>query len=305
MFFKSNADWTGRCESIKARLLEQFSDQGLTPDNFGFVALRENGFGEAPDGFSYRGNWRCYPCSLVKAFHLVHVLSAIDAGRVEDHEELSRAMRDMILWSTNTGTNYVIDVVTGTTGDTLLEGESFDAWRDKREALNRFFRDLGWPEFEGCNISQKLMDDVRYGREAQYAGRSGEYLNVLTPLAAARLFHEIFAGTVPLSDVARTRAQDILLRDRESAEAKQPRFQVADFLGAGAPAEARIWSKAGQNSWTGDPRASYYKHDLIRIAMPGNASIIICLMTQGKQICEVYPKAVPEIGKVFYDILLA
>ncbi len=304
MFFKSNVDWSGRCESVKAGFLERFADQGLRPDNFGFVALRDNGFGETPDGFSYRGDWRCYPCSLVKAFHLVHVLNAIDSGRVADDEELSRAMRDMILWSSNTGTNYVIDVITGTTGDTLLEGADFAAWRDRREALNRFFSDLGWPEFEGCNITQKLMDDVRYGREAQYAGPSGDYLNALTPLSAAKLFHAIFAGPVPLSDAARGRAQDILLRDRDSAEARRPHFQVEEFLGGGAPAEARIWSKAGQNSWTGDPRASYYKHDLIRIAVPGKAPVILCLMTQGKGICEDHPKVVPEMGKLFCDVLL-
>ena len=281
-----------------------FADQGLKPDNFAFVALRENGSGETPDGFAYRGDWRCYPCSIVKAFHLVHVLNAIDAGSITDHEELSRAMRDMILWSSNTGTNYVIDLITGTTGDTLLEGPEFDMWRQKREGLNRFFRELGWPEFDNCNITQKLMDDVRYGREAQYAGRSGEYLNALTPLAAARLFYEIFAGAVPLSDEARARAQHILLRDRGSAEAKQPHFQVAEFLGGGVPAEAQIWSKAGQNSWTGDPRASYYKHDLIRVVAPGKAPIILCLMTQGKGICEDHPTAVPEMGKIFCDTLL-
>lgn len=304
MFFKFDADWTGRCEAITASLPDRFGEAGLRADNFGFVALRENGFGEMPDGFSYRGDWRCYPCSLVKAFHLVHALSAIDAGRIADHEELSRAMRDMILWSSNTGTNYVIDVLTGTTGDTLLEAAEFEVWRDRREALNRFFRDLGWPEFDRCNITQKLMDDVRYGREAQYAGRSGEYLNALTPLASARLFFEIFAGSVPLSDASRARAQNILLRDRDSDEAKQPHFQVADFLGGGVPADARIWSKAGQNSWTGDPRASYYKHDLIRIAMPGKAPVIICLMTQGKGICEDHPKTLPEMGKIFCEILL-
>jgi hypothetical protein len=304
MFYQFNADWSGRCESITARLLDQFGNQGLTADNFGFVALRENGFGEIPDGFAYRGEWRCYPCSLVKAFHLVHALNAIDRGVVTDHEELSRAMRDMILWSSNTGTNYVIDVITGTTGDTLLDNPEFDSWRQKREGLNRFFRELGWPEFEACNITQKLMDDIRYGREAQYAGRSGDYLNALTPLASARLFHEIFSGAVPLSDASRARTQKILLRDRESPEAKQPHFQVNDFLGGGAPAEALIWSKAGQNSWTGDPRASYYKHDLIRIAVPDKPAIIVCLMTQGKGICEDHPKAFPEMGKMLCDMLL-
>ncbi|MDG9423116.1 hypothetical protein OLF92_11575, partial [Streptococcus pneumoniae] len=79
-----------------------------------------------------------------KAFHLVHVLHAIDAGRVADHEDLSRAIRDMVLWSSNTATNYVIDLATGTTGDTLLSAAEFETWREAREGLNRFFTTGVW-----------------------------------------------------------------------------------------------------------------------------------------------------------------
>ena len=308
MFFKAEPDWTARCEGLAAELVLLHGDKGLRPDNFGFVAYRESGAGQRPDGYAYRGDWRCYPCSLVKAFHLVHALNAIDAGRIIDHEDLSRAIRDMILWSSNTGTNYVIDLLTGTTGDTLLSGDEFEAWRESREGLNRFFTTGAWAEFaadfERCNISQKLMDDVRYGREAQYAGRSGEYLNALTPLAAARLMFEIFAGDVPLSPTARQRAQDTLVRDRASAQAKLPHFQVDTFLGGGMPADARLWSKAGQNSWTGDARASYYKHDLLRVEIPGAAPIGICLMTQGRGLCEDHPAAFPEIGALLSERLL-
>ncbi|QWK81665.1 serine hydrolase [Ochrobactrum sp. BTU1] len=304
MFFEDNSDWSRRCETIASRLTHTFTDRGLRAENFGFVALRQKGANERPDGFSYRGDWRCYPCSLVKAFHLVHVLNAIDRGTVADHAELSRAMRDMILWSSNTATNYVIDIITGTTGDTLLEGGQFDEWRGKREQLNHFFSQLDWPEFEACNISQKLMDDVRYGREAQYAGRGGENLNALTPLAAARLFSALFSSEAPLSASSEKRAQQILLRDRSSAEAKQPHFQVEEFLGGGIPADAQIWSKAGKNTWTGDPNASYYKHDLIRVAIPGSAPVIVCLMTQGKEICEEFPEAFPAIGKLMFETLL-
>lgn len=308
MFFKSDLDWSVRCEAIAGEMLARFGDKGLRPDNFGFVALRENGHGEMPDGFSWRGDWRCYPCSLVKAFHLVHVLHAIDAGKVADHPELSRSMRDMILWSSNTATNYVIDLITGTTGDTMLSGAAYDEWRDQREALNDFFETGTWaefaPDFAQCNITQKLMDDVRYGREAQYAGPNGSNLNALTPVASARLMFELFAGQTPLSPSARQRAIDILFRDRKSPEAQLPHFQVEKFLGGGMPDTARIWSKAGQNSWTGDENASWFKHDLIRVEFAGNAPIIICLMTQGKGLCEDHPTAFPEIGKLFCERLL-
>ncbi|MGE4326012.1 MAG: serine hydrolase [Pseudodonghicola sp.] len=302
MFFTTDPDWTRRCDAAAEEILSRFAPQGLTEDRFGLVALRDTG--DTPIGYARNGDWQCYPCSVVKVFHLVHVLNALEAGRVAPHHDLDRAMHDMIAWSSNTATNYIIDLVTGTTGDTLLEPADFALWRDRREGLNRFFAALGWPEWQGCNITQKLMDDTRYGREAQYAGADSSYLNVLTPLVAARMFHELFAGDVPLGGEARARAQETLLRDRQSDKARLPHFQVGDYLGGGVPEAATIWSKAGRNSWTGDPRASYYKHDLIRIALPGQAPVILALMTQGKEICEDRPAAFPEMARILCAHLL-
>ncbi|HEY0275433.1 MAG TPA: hypothetical protein VGC31_05110, partial [Paenirhodobacter sp.] len=85
MFFQTHTDWTQRCTFLVAELIARFAGQGLRPDNFGLVALLE---GETPAGFAYRGDWLCYPCSLVKAFHLVHVLNRIEAGRVQQHDDL-------------------------------------------------------------------------------------------------------------------------------------------------------------------------------------------------------------------------
>ena len=56
-----------------------------------------------------------------------------------------------------------------------------EGWRDftaKRGRLNDWVTAKGWAEFEGCNITQKLMDDRRYGREAIFAGEAGENLDV-------------------------------------------------------------------------------------------------------------------------------
>ena len=302
MFFTPDPDWTRRCDAAAEEILDRFAPLGLTADRFGLVALRETG--GLPQGYVRNGDWRCYPCSVVKVFHLVHALHALETGRIAAHDDLDRAMHDMIAWSSNTATNYIIDLVTGTTGDTLLEPEAFAFWRDRREGLNRFFGALGWPEWQGCNITQKLMDDTRYGREAQYAGADSSYLNVLTPLTAARMFHELFSGDVPLGPEARARAQDFLLRDRQSDKARLPHFQVQEYLGGGVPEAATIWSKAGRKSWTGDPRASYYKHDLIRIALPGTAPVLLSLMTQGKELCEDRPEAFPEIARILCGQLL-
>lgn len=91
------------------------------------------------------------------------------------------------------------------------------------------------------------------------------------------------------------------MRDRKIPEAKLPHLQVDSFLGGGVPEEAVLWSKAGQNSWTGDERASWFKHDLIRMELAGRAPIILCLMTQRRGICEKYPIVSSEIGKLFCE----
>lgn len=301
MFYEQTEAWQNLGSRLVDEIEARYAADGLTRDRFGLVLVEERRGG--PQGFAHRGDWHCYPCSLVKAFHLVHALHALEHGRLDAHEELDRAMHDMIAWSSNTATNYVIDLLTGTTGDTLLAPAELAAWVERREELNCFFQRLSWPEFGRCNITQKLMDDIRYGREAQYAGVGGENLNALTPLASARLFYEIFAGSIPLNTGSRQRVQDILKRDRSGPKTESPHYQVDDFLGGGIPKDAQIWSKAGRNSWTGDPRASYFKHDLIRVIPPQGVPIIATLMTQGKTVCEDKPGVFPELGKLIYDMV--
>lgn len=302
MFPNENADWVARRTAVTSALEGRFADDGLMPGAYGLVVVTA-GAGGMPMGFAVNGNWRCYPCSLVKAFHLVHALNAIEAGRLVPHDDLDRAMTDMIRWSSNTATNYVIDLLTDTTGDTRLQAEALRDWIARRETLNRFFAGLDWPEFAGCNITQKLMDDTRYGREAQFAALNGGYLNALTPLSAARLLWELFEGNLPLDAPSRAAAQNTLRRDPQSPDAANPHYQLAEYLGGALPEGTRIWSKAGHNLWTGDAKASWFKHDMIRFQLPGRHAIIAVLMTQGRRICEEKPMVFPQIGCMLSELL--
>jgi beta-lactamase class A len=302
VFFDKSSLWAVRAAQTATSLPERFGADGLTAENHAVVLLQEEGGGRF-NGYAYRGDWRCYPCSLVKTFHLVHALAALDDGRLQPHGELDRALRDMILWSSNTATNYVIDLLTGTTGDTLLEGADFDNWACARERLNDWYSALAWPEMVGCNLTQKLMDDTRYGREAQLAALNGGYLNVLTPMATARLMAAIFADDLPLSPAALTRAQATLERQRTGPEASHPHYQLSEYLGGQLPEGVRIWSKAGHNLWTGDPNASWFKHDMIRIAAPERKPLIFVLMTQGQRLANEVPDAFARIGRYLFDEL--
>lgn len=299
MFFAQTPDWTAMGRALVGDLLAQFGAQGLSDQQFSLVLAAPTSFGVS--GFAHRGDWACYPCSLVKPFHMVHALMAIEQRRVTPHPDFDRALRDMILWSSNTATNYLIDCLTATTGDTILEGAEYLDWASKRDRLNHMFWQLGWPEWHGCRISQKLMGDLRYGREAQYAGEFGANLNVLTPLAAARLMWDLFNGDLPLSAQSHTRAQALMQRDPNSPDAVFPDYQLSEYLGGALPAGVKIWSKAGHNTWTNDPKTSWFKHDMIRISARGHRPLIMVLMTSGKGLAAENPAAFPAMGKLIWD----
>lgn len=299
MFFQQTENWQDLGAAVVVALTQRYGAQGLTSDRLGLVLVTKGASG--PEGFAHRGEVAGYPCSLVKAFHLIHALAALEQGRVGEHGEMDRALRDMIRWSSNTATNYVMDLITGTTGDTLLYGAEYLDWVSKRERLNRFFWALGWPEWQGCNISQKLMDDLRYGREAQFAGVDGVNLNRLTPLASARLLWELFEGDLPISAPSRARAQALLHRDPQGPDAADPNYQLAGYFAGQLPEGVQIWSKAGHNEWTGDPRASWFKHDMLRLVGPGRKPLTVVMTTQGQGLAQTHPQAFADMGRLVWD----
>ena len=87
-------------------------------------------------GCSYRGEVFFYPCSVIKVFYMVAAQAALEEGRIVQTAELDRATSDMITWSSNTATNYIIDIITGTTGDTDLPEDEMPRWVAARNKVN-------------------------------------------------------------------------------------------------------------------------------------------------------------------------
>jgi beta-lactamase class A len=268
--------------------LEAYGRHGLTRDLFALTWLLfdrplDSASVERPNGFSFHGSQPFYPCSVVKAFYLAAVEARLEEGAVQPHGELDRAMHDMIRWSSNTATNYIIDLVTGTTGDTLLQDSEMREWVERRQWVNRYLRNLGWPEFEPVNVCQKLMDDERYGREKLFSRLGGNNHNRLTTDAAARLFHAIFTGRLVTAARCRHMA-DLLARPLDPSFVNLPAAQIKGYFGAGLPAGAKLWSKAGWTGWTGDVDASYRRHDAAYVELPSGHSFILAAFTQGQAI---------------------
>jgi beta-lactamase class A len=288
-------DITPESKEIGGRLAawsqERMAADGLDPDGFAMTLLTfprplTPADGRRPAGFAHKGDRAFYPCSVVKAFYLAAAQARLQEGKLLPHGELDRAMRDMIRWSSNTATNYVIDLVTETTGDTLLGEAALRAWVERRQWVNRYFRSLGWSEAEAINICQKLMDDDRYGREKIFVGMGGNNHNRLTTDAAARLFYGIFAGRMVTPERSRAMAE-ILARPLDDPDfVAHPLSQIRGYFAAGLPAGARVWSKAGHTAWTGDVDASYRRHDVAYVELPAGRALILAIFTEGRAASE-------------------
>jgi len=260
--------------------------------------------GAQPAGFSYRGDAMFYPCSVVKLFLVVAAQRALDAGRLTAHEELDRAMCDMIRWSSNTGTNYVIDLLSGTTGDTLLGDAEMREWVDARNRINRFYADLRPALCADVNLAQKLMDDDRYGREkmfVQWGGANNH--NRLGSDAAAWLLADVMCGSV-LPAGGSERIAGFLHRPLTNDFVSITTAQVNGYLGGGLPPGAQLWSKAGRTLWTGDPLASYRRHDAAHVKLATGQRFTLAVFTQGQAIA-VDDEFLPRVGKLACELVAA
>ncbi|MEH2195968.1 MAG: serine hydrolase [Nostoc sp.] len=237
-------------------------------------ALTPKAFWEHPvRGFTYRGVERIYPASVVKLFYLVAVNEWLEKGMSQTSKELERALRDMIIDSSNDATSLVVDILSGTTSGTELPIGPFETWKYQRNIINRYYQSLGWEEMETINVCQKTWGDGPYGRERAFVGELLENRNMLTTNAIARLLHSIVGG-VAVSSVRSQAMMALLKRPLNDLSSDSEENQVTGFLGGGLPQNAQIWSKAG---WT-----SQVRHDAAYIELPEQRPYLLVVFTEGK-----------------------
>jgi hypothetical protein len=248
--------------------LARFSNKNLKPDQLAItlIDLRD---AQHPAQANFRGEARTYPASVVKLFYLVAAHRWMEDGRLKATEELNRALRDMIVDSSNDATGYVVDMLTGTTSGAELPPEEMRAWLDKRNAVNRYFASLG---YTNINTNQKTFCEDAYGRERFARGAKGENRNALTTNAVARLLSEIATGRA-VTAARSARMMELLKRDYTSKGSGDPDDQAHGFtaLAIDPTGGARLWSKAG---WTSTTR-----HDAAYIELPDGARFVLVTFT--------------------------
>jgi len=247
--------------------LTKFAEKKLTEAQLSItlIDLRDP---QHPLTASFRGNERVYPASVVKLFYLVAVHRWLEDKKIQETDELKRAVRDMIVDSYNEATQYVLDVLTQTTGGYELPAKEMEAWQYKRNAVNRYYAALG---FTNINVNQKTFCEDAYGREKVSRGPNGENRNKLTTDATARLLSEIVTGRA-VNPARAARMMELLKRDF-AGTSKDADDQGHGFTGIALQGitGARLWSKAG---WTSTTR-----HDAAYIELPNGAKFVLVTFT--------------------------
>jgi Beta-lactamase enzyme family len=258
--------------------LEKFKDKGLKDENLS-ITLIDLRNPQTPTQASFRGHERIYPASVVKLFYLVTTHRWLEDKKIEDTPELRRAMRDMIVDSSNEATQYIVDVLTHTTGGYELPPKEMAEWQEKRNAANRYFTSLG---YTNINVNQKTFCEDAYGREKVSRGPNGENRNKLTTEATARLLAEIVTRKAVTPDRS-NQMMELLKRDY-SGTSKDNDDQAHGFTAIALQGVegVRLWSKAG---WTSTTR-----HDAAYLEMPdGGKYVLVTFTTEHANEREIIP----------------
>jgi hypothetical protein len=218
----------------------------------------------APKFASHRGGVAIYPASVVKLFYLAAAHRWLEDGKLTDTAELRRALRDMIVDSSNDATHYVLDALTGTTSGPELPADEMKTWSEKRNAVNRYFAGLG---FTNINCNQKPWCEGPYGRDRIWVGQGYTNRNMLTTEATARLLTDI-ARREFVSAKRSGEMLELMQRDPANKKDDQARFTFTEL-----PSGAKLYAKAG---WTSTTR-----HDAAYVEFADGRKLVLVVFTTG------------------------
>jgi beta-lactamase class A len=247
--------------------IAKFADKKLEEKQLS-ITLIDLSDPQHPVTASFRGNERVYPASVVKLFYLAAAHRWLEDKKITETPELTRALKDMIVDSSNEATQYVLDVITHTTGGYELPPKEMQEWQYQRNAVNRYFTSLG---YTNINTNQKTFCEDAYGREQVSRGKNGENRNKLTTDATARLMMEIVTGKAVTPE--RSSQMMTLLKRDYTGKSSDADDQGHGFTGIALSdvSGAKLWSKAG---WTSTTR-----HDVAYVELPDGKKFVLATFT--------------------------
>jgi len=247
--------------------LNKFAPKKLESDNLA-VTLIDLRDAKNLKMANFRGDAKIYPASVVKMFYLVAVHQWLKDGRLKDTPELRRALKDMIVDSSNDATHQIVDVLTDATGGGELSPAELKIWATRREAVNRYFKAM---DYADINVVQKTYCEDLYGRERQF-WNGGKNRNMLTTNSTARLLAEIALGRAVSPEASKQMLE--LLKRNPYKDSKDLDSQDIGFTGIALKniPNANLWAKAG---WTSNSR-----HDAAYVETPDGQKFVLVVFTE-------------------------
>src|SRR2546422_1635869 len=284
--YPRSASLQGLVNDAAHSALTKFADRKLTESQLSItlIDLRDP---QHPVTASFRGSERVYPASVVKLFYLVAVHRWLEDKKIQETDELKRAVRDMIVVSSNEATQYIVDVLTHTTGGYELTPKEMEEWQNQRNVVNRYYSSLG---YTNINVNQKTFCEDAYGRERVSRLPDGSNRNKLTTDATARLMMEIVTGKAVTAQRS-AQMMELLKRDY-TGTSKDADDQGHGFTGIALTGieGGRLWSKAG---WTSTTR-----HDVVYLELPNGSRFVLATFTTDHA---NEREIIPTVAKVVID----
>lgn len=260
--------WLNDSEALSVQVSEVAeSFISLDKDLKGNLAMSVIHLNSAAERGHFQGNQPFYPASVVKLFYMVYAFHWSEQRGNAFSDELKRAIRDMIVDSSNDATAHVVNVITATTDGPELGEEEIERWMENRQVVTEWFRAKGYNDVVAC---QKTWNEGPYGRERQGYGKNFELRNSLSANDSARLLAEIMTDRI--SSRQGCDAMIALLHRQNPCHAATEDTQAKDFGARFLPANFKLWSKAG---WV-----SQQRHDVLAIETPNQDRWVFSIFTQ-------------------------
>ena len=174
----------------------------------------------APRGASLHGGQPLDPGALVALPCLIAVEQWIREDRLQEDQELRRALGALVRRGSAEALSHVLDRLSGTTSGPDLPPERLVAWQRQRQLLEGWLGSLGWPELEGASAGHRIWLEGPYGRDRQWLEQAGGAGNRLSSDALARLLTAVVEGSL-VSPPACGRMRALLRWDLSTATAPQ------------------------------------------------------------------------------------
>lgn len=218
---------------------------------------------EIPARADYHGDAPFYPASVIKIFFMADIYML----HKEAMPDVPRALKEMIVQSDNDATAYLVDIEAGTSGGPELQGRGLTRFINKRRAINKRFKSLGYD----VSAMMKPWSFGPFGRDRQVLGRNRENRNRLTANATSSLMLWI-ARRRAVSPQASEAMMGMMHRPLNPQ--REDENQVKEFIGEVLPEGSKLWSKAG---WTSEVR-----HDAAYIELPTGRKLVLIVFTRGQ-----------------------